>query len=473
MATSHIRFNKDIDHYEPSDSEDEYTEKEKQLLKKTRSKPAADSDSEEEVFGLNAESSEDDNSDIADSDIEGQDDDDLPDVRAWGKTKKDFYSTDYVDQDYGGYQGKDATAADFEEEEAKNIQKRLAEQLDDDDFSLEIFDNKPESEDKEKEEEIIKSDLSALSKRELLQLLQKESPEFFVLIDDFKAKMSEVKSFLQPIIQQEKEGKIPDCDAMNFVHTMYHLILNYCTNIYMYLLLKASKVNVKNHPVLKRLYQYRQLISQLEPIYNEIIRPQLEVMIEMAGQIENSDEKSKDPVKKSKKLKLLQKIDSQKASRKKSDSISSTENEIKPPTKRSKLEITKSILKSEKNAEAKHVSFDSRKLEREAKEEGKSKILADSESDEEEPEENGEEVVEESVEEGGKRAITYQMAKNKGLTPHRKKEQRNPRVKHRNKFRKAKIRRKGAVREVRTETSRYGGEISGIKASVSKSIKFK
>lgn len=44
-----------------------------------------------------------------------------------------------------------------------------------------------------------------------------------------------------------------------------------------------------------------------------------------------------------------------------------------------------------------------------------------------------------------KRAITYQIAKNKGLTPHRKKEQRNPRVKHRNKFRKAKIRRKGAV----------------------------
>lgn len=39
------------------------------------------------------------------------------------------------------------------------------------------------------------------------------------------------------------------------------------------------------------------------------------------------------------------------------------------------------------------------------------------------------------------------MAKNKGLTPHRKKEQRNPRVKHRMKYRKAVIRRKGAVRE--------------------------
>lgn len=45
----------------------------------------------------------------------------------------------------------------------------------------------------------------------------------------------------------------------------------------------------------------------------------------------------------------------------------------------------------------------------------------------------------------GRRMITYQISKNKGLTPHRNKEQRNPRVKHRNKYRKAKIRRKGAV----------------------------
>lgn len=47
----------------------------------------------------------------------------------------------------------------------------------------------------------------------------------------------------------------------------------------MYLYLKTSHVNVQKHPVIKRLYQYRQLIAQLEPIYTEIIKPQIQIII--------------------------------------------------------------------------------------------------------------------------------------------------------------------------------------------------
>ena len=70
-----------------------------------------------------------------------------------------------------------------------------------------------------------------------------------------------------------------------------------------------------------------------------------------------------------------------------------------------------------------------------------------------------------------RRSITFQIQKNKGLTPKRPKMQRNPRVKHRFKFDKAKKRRKGAVREARSETTRYGGEVSGINARVKKGVK--
>jgi len=62
---------------------------------------------------------------------------------------------------------------------------------------------------------------------------------------------------------------------------------------------------------------------------------------------------------------------------------------------------------------------------------------------------------------------------NKGLTPHRPKEVRNPRIKMKNKFQKATKRRKGAVREVRSQEGSYAGEATGIKRNVTHSIKLK
>lgn len=82
------------------------------------------------MLGVGSEQDSDDQSDIAVSDVEGQEDDDLPDARAWGKQKKKFYGADYVDPDYGGFQGKDAHAAEVEQEEAQELQNQLMAQLD-------------------------------------------------------------------------------------------------------------------------------------------------------------------------------------------------------------------------------------------------------------------------------------------------------------------------------------------------------
>ena len=47
-----------------------------------------------------------------------------------------------------------------------------------------------------------------------------------------------------------------------------------------------------------------------------------------------------------------------------------------------------------------------------------------------------------------KRSITYQMAKNKGLMPKRNRESRNPRVKHKEKFKRAIKKRRSLVSAV-------------------------
>ncbi|KAK3997320.1 Sas10 C-terminal domain-containing protein [Cladorrhinum sp. PSN332] len=86
----------------------------------------------------------------------------------------------------------------------------------------------------------------------------------------------------------------------------------------------------------------------------------------------------------------------------------------------------------------------------------------------------GERVVEaEELGPDGKRQITYQIQKNKGLTPHRKKAVRNPRVKKRIMFedKKKKLRSVKAVYKGGEGKGGYQGELSGIKTGLVKSTK--
>jgi U3 small nucleolar RNA-associated protein 3 len=65
------------------------------------------------------------------------------------------------------------------------------------------------------------------------------------------------------------------------------------------------------------------------------------------------------------------------------------------------------------------------------------------------------------------------IEKNRGLTPHRRRDMKNPRKKNRIKFAEAVVRRKGQVQSVRMgEAGGYGGEATGIKSRVTKSVKF-
>lgn len=66
-----------------------------------------------------------------------------------------------------------------------------------------------------------------------------------------------------------------------------------------------------------------------------------------------------------------------------------------------------------------------------------------------------------------------QILKNKGTTPHRKKEYRNPRVKHRMKFQKALHKKRSQLPDVKRELKKYGGEERGIKPNLVRSVKLR
>jgi U3 small nucleolar RNA-associated protein 3 len=69
------------------------------------------------------------------------------------------------------------------------------------------------------------------------------------------------------------------------------------------------------------------------------------------------------------------------------------------------------------------------------------------------------------------RAITAEIQKNRGLTPHRRKDTKNPRKHARMKHADKEKRRKGQVQGVKAQAGPYAGEATGIKARVSKSTR--
>ncbi|XP_078414259.1 something about silencing protein 10 isoform X2 [Cetorhinus maximus] len=411
-----------------------------------------DSEDEEEVMPLEIPDSEEEDEDEEDvdmdSDLEGKLEAGLPNELAWGQKKAAYYNTDYVDELPRGKGQVEALAeAEEEEQEALNIQKRLAENLTEDDFGLDLIQAFAQEQEAEREPENdlkIKKDLKKMSHKEQMKLLKKESPELLELIQDFKAKLAELRDELHPLMEMVQSGKIPAGKGANYVQTKYHLYLNYCTNISFYLILKAKRIPVHNHPVIERLLTYRNLINDLVGV-GEKLSPEIQQLLNPVSQ-EHGSVVEKDQL---------------------ASEVKKAQNQLSKQAKaeqRAEEKVTDQEASRDSKSDAdEEAAFQYYKEMEERLTQKRKRAQLNSNEDSA--------VVKEVLGPDGKRKITYQIAKNKGLTPRRKKIDRNPRVKHREKFRRAKIRRKGQVREVRREEHRYGGELSGIRAGVKKSTK--
>mmetsp|Transcript_21909 Transcript_21909/g.59989 ORF Transcript_21909/g.59989 Transcript_21909/m.59989 type:complete len:720 (-) Transcript_21909:99-2258(-) len=78
------------------------------------------------------------------------------------------------------------------------------------------------------------------------------------------------------------------------------------------------------------------------------------------------------------------------------------------------------------------------------------------------------------VEEDGRRGADRAIVGNRGLVPHRSKDKKNPRLRHRNKFEKAKVKERTSMygRQKRQDGDRsYAGEATGIKPNIARSRK--
>lgn len=457
----------EIDEFE--DNEDHVTLQQAKKMMERRDVPR------EQVLGIDGSSSDEDDDDDEDelseeSDENKSDPDELfmeddivdepefklPDERAWGSKKHRYFGTDTTDEKIQWkLYNQDEEIAQLEEETARKLQERMAAELKDlvsDDLILQTEDKGQNKDDFE--EDLVETDLSALSRSRKLQLLKRESPEFLPLIEDLKSKCEELRCILSPLMEEIRMGKIPEGPVHQYITTKYRLVLNYVSMISVYMMAKCSTKSVRDHPVVGRLAQYRQLLQELEPCDNKLAL-HLGQLLDKISEAEDTSVKSlpkvekERPRKRKKELQLLNKNKSAKIEEKKKQQLMSL---LKEPVE----------------------SDDKKPMNDKSKRKGDTTNVLEASSDEEqETQEPEKEEASKELDPDEKRSIGYGIAKNKGLMPYRRKDQRNPRVRYRNKYAKKLKRRKGQVQGVRKELERYGGEMTGIKSHTVKSIKIK
>ncbi|KAF2356654.1 Sas10 C-terminal domain [Trinorchestia longiramus] len=240
--------------------------------------------------------------------------------------------------------------------------------------------------------------------------------------------MEECEKKWTPLMQAQADGLLAQCPGVEYIALKHRLGINYplCVMCYVYIILEKGHDAVKTHPVMDRLTRYRFLFKELEPLDN-MMKEQTDVLL--------------DRLKKGLPLNLVHPV-----------------KEMQTPTSVPLLNATKSTgqpsagqQQQEQASQPEEESSSSEDDESNAVVTAAAEVLADD----------------------AKRQIGQAIAKNRGLTPYRRKDLKNPRVKYKTKYQAKVKRRKGQVRPVRDQIPYYSGEKTGINAYAVKSIKLK
>jgi len=226
----------------------------------------------------------------------------------WGASKRHYY-----DADTAALEGSDAEEAFAEEEEegARLEAARLA-KLRASDFGLdEDGQEEEEDEDSDDEEgseatmgahakgkvssnahsgvevEEVTKQLDSLTAEQRSAALLADAPELLALLQDLTDTLSEARMRVGPVLQEIRSGGLATSEGISYLEAKYLLLLQYCTHIVFYILLKAEGRPVKDHPVITRLVELRAYMEKIRPI-DKRLQYQIDRLIKAAQIASNS-----------------------------------------------------------------------------------------------------------------------------------------------------------------------------------------
>uniref|UniRef100_A0A1I7UBQ6 Sas10 domain-containing protein n=1 Tax=Caenorhabditis tropicalis TaxID=1561998 RepID=A0A1I7UBQ6_9PELO len=255
-TSAHITYEDDnedmIDEINTFHNKDRQIEKGALRKKKVFNRP-------EEVLNVEADasdSSEDDGSDFDDDDIN-----DITDNK-WGKKRKDFYGTGFVDKDWGGMREEEMEDAQLEEEDALTRQKQIDKSTA---VIADLFDD--EEEDQEEKEETVEVD-TALEFNEENAI--KKNKKVIKLMAQFEARKRIFDLVVKPLENVIKQ--IPKCALRSQLVYVSQTYASYLMNTMFMLNLRAKQFSndkledplIDIHPVVEALKRLERKIVECE-----------------------------------------------------------------------------------------------------------------------------------------------------------------------------------------------------------------
>ncbi|CAK5270266.1 unnamed protein product [Mycena citricolor] len=199
----------------------------------------------------------------ADTDSEEEEEDE--EEETWGRGRSAYYSSNaaQIDSD-------DEEANELEEQEAKRLQDKARDDMDDGDFGLgdvsEHFDlDESSAMDMVAEAEPLPEDPKAL-----LRHLEKTCPETLAIVRDWEDTAENLVKARRKIAEAEADD--PDALSLGMIHLHYQTLLAYATALTFYIHIRSSQKyqrrpeELRKHPVMARLLTLKQSLSTLEEL---------------------------------------------------------------------------------------------------------------------------------------------------------------------------------------------------------------
>ncbi|KAG8903132.1 hypothetical protein FRB99_003675, partial [Tulasnella sp. 403] len=200
----------------------------------------------------------------SDEESESDSDDTDAELSKWGKRHSAYY-VDGQDEETSDYEAQEDTRA-MEEQEAKRLQLRAREFIDEDDYGLaQGYELDVEEDDLLREDVARPAEAVKQSKASLLKELEKSSPETLALAREWEYVAEDVVK-----VEKAISSRSPDHPAYGLMQLHYQSLLTYAATLAFFLHLRASPAyatrpeSLASHPVMGRLLSLKTAVSSLE-----------------------------------------------------------------------------------------------------------------------------------------------------------------------------------------------------------------